>query len=416
MALTLCLSGCGTLSSNHIDLSARAMHLAVCGAPLWQQVDALALPQLQQTPGISIAVLDAQGGRQLFNYGYLDSSRKAPVTSDTRFAIGSLSKGFTAEATAWLVQHQQLNWQDNLGTLLPDPNALSTDAQRITLEQLATHSAGLPRQITNSAMLARLVDYLFTGAPFYQDLDRGDYRRWLAGFHRPPQPQVVYSNLGYALLDRAVLLKSGQPPQSWVEKQILQPLAMRHTGYQPDTLPDRADRAVGHAGDQPKFVPRGQRVPDWLFHGDMVGAAALWSTSSDLLRYAQAHLQGSGDATLDAAFQDAMRVRITAPGHDAAALGWLQNTLFGQQILYQSGFIGGFASYIGLDRRHGTAVVVLQNSFNWRNDIGHRLLLRLAEQQDHPCTTASVALPDAKSESAHLLRRSADRSLVAARD
>jgi hypothetical protein len=61
-------------------------------------------------------------------------------------------------------------------------------------------------------------------------------------------------------------------------------------------------------------------------------------------------------------------------------------------------------------------VVVLQNSFNWRNDIGHRLLLRLAEQQDHPCTTASVAPPDARSGSAHLLRRSADRSLVTARD
>nr|WP_249412602.1 serine hydrolase [Erwinia rhapontici] len=136
--------------------------------------------------------------------------------------------------------------------------------------------------------------------------------------------------------------------------------------------------------DQPKFVKRGEAVPDWNFNGYMVGAASLWSSGNDLLTYLSAHLYGSGDPTLDKAFIDATTIRFKEAQNDSSALAWLSNNLNGQSILYQSGFIGGYASYIGMDLKHKTAIVVLQNSFNWDNTIGHRMLLRMAENQDTP--------------------------------
>jgi len=45
------------------------------------------------------------------------------------------------------------------------------------------------------------------------------------------------------------------------------------------------------------------------------------------------------------------------------------------------GFVAGYSSYIGLDVKNRTGVVVLQNSFNWTNSIGHRLLLRISRRK-----------------------------------
>jgi CubicO group peptidase (beta-lactamase class C family) len=113
----------------------------------------------------------------------------------------------------------------------------------------------------------------------------------------------------------------------------------------------------------------------------MVGAASLYTNANDLLNYAQAHFDTSGDPVLDAALRDALMVRYDRT-REAAALGWIVDNVGNQRITYQVGFIGGYSSYIGLDIRHHIAVVVLQNSFNWTNNIGHRLLQRMGEAAD----------------------------------
>lgn len=380
---TLLLSGCASLSSNSIDTSPQASLVATCHVPVKQQIDALALPLINghRTPGVVVALLH-NGQRQVFSYGFTDTDRLIPMSGDTLFAVGSVTKGFTAESAALLVKQGKLKWSSTLRETIGKEVPLSHDAGQITLLQLATHTAGLPRQMTTLHMLSRLSDYLFTGHPFYDDLDRGEFLDYLQDFHRPAHREVVYSNLGYSILDYVVTRQSGQTPQAIASQQIIAPLGMTHTGYHPEILPGYALRARGHAGDQPKFVRRGETVPDWHFTGYMVGAASLWSSANDLLSYLAAHMNGSGNATLDSAFHDATTVRFKQPDYDSSALAWLSNNFNGQSILYQSGFIGGFASYIGMDTRHKTAIVVLQNSFNWDNTIGHRMLLRLANSDD----------------------------------
>ena len=392
--LALALSACGTLSQQQIDPPERIQHAVANPGDLRAQVDALAQPLIdgKRTPGMVVGVLSADGRKQVFGYGVSDSRSGTRPRGETLFAVGSLSKGLVGNLAAMLVQDGLLDWDDDLGQLLPAGTPLSEDARAITLLQLATHSAGLPRQPMTPRTLGYFIEYLFTGNNFYRHFDQAYLLDYLADFSKPRQVAPQYSNIGYALLSHVLERRSGQSIDELAAERILGPLQLSNTSYQPQQLAGYAERARGHAGDQPKFIRRGRPVPDWQFSDILHGSAALYSNADDLLDYAAAHLHSSGDAQRDAALRDSLRVRLERP-REAPAIAWIVDTIHGQQLTYQVGLVAGYASYLGLDSRHKTAVVVLQNSFNWSNSIGHRLLLRMANTLDRQQGLATAPRP-----------------------
>jgi len=392
--LALALSACGTLSQQQIDPPERIQHAVANPGDLRAQVDALAQPLIdgKRTPGMVVGVLSADGRKQVFGYGVSDSRSGTRPSGETLFAVGSLSKGLVGNLAAMLVQDGLLDWDDDLGQLLPAGTPLSEDARAITLLQLATHSAGLPRQPMTPRTLGYFIEYLFTGNNFYRHFDQAYLLDYLADFSKPRQVAPQYSNIGYALLSHVLERRSGQSIDELAAERILGPLQLSNTSYQPQQLAGYAERARGHAGDQPKFIRRGRPVPDWQFSDILHGSAALYSNADDLLDYAAAHLHGSGDAQRDAALRDSLRVRLERP-REAPAIAWIVDTIHGQQLTYQVGLVAGYSSYLGLDSRHKTAVVVLQNSFNWSNSIGHRLLLRMANTLDRQQGLATAPRP-----------------------
>lgn len=387
LATPLLLCACGTLSRMPTDASALDSQRLACSGDLKAEVDSLAQPMIEerQTPGLVVGILTADGQAKTFGYGVTDTRYRYPVNGKTLFAVGSVSKGFIAEVTVVLVNKGILHWNDTLATLLPAGTPLSADAKNITLLQLVTHTSGLPRQMMTPDMLGAFVRYLFTGDNFYHSLDTPEFLDYLATFNAPKTEEPRYSNLGYALLDYILQRRTGKTVDTLTTENILQPLGLTHTSYAAQNLPGYAQRAIGHAGDQPKFIRRGQPVPDWQFSSYMMGAAGLYTDADDLLRYARAHFEPTGSAALDQALKDSLTVHF-ARSKEAAAIAWVADDIGAQQITYQVGFIGGYSSYIGLDLRHRTAVVVLQNSFNWSNNIGHRLLQRMGEAADRHCT------------------------------
>ncbi|MDO8697544.1 MAG: serine hydrolase, partial [Pseudomonas sp.] len=159
---------CGTLSRQ--QNATTTLSALAAGSELKAAVDALAQPLIdtQQTPGLVIGVLTADGQRQVFGYGFTRQPGGQQPDGSTLFAVGSLSKGFLADVAALLVQDGTLSWDDNLEQLLPAHTPLSADAKKITLLQLATHTAGLPRQPMTPQTLGYFVEYLFTGNSFYR--------------------------------------------------------------------------------------------------------------------------------------------------------------------------------------------------------------------------------------------------------
>jgi CubicO group peptidase (beta-lactamase class C family) len=376
--LGLLLAGCGSLSQTELDANDIAAARRAPAQSLQMEVDSLLRPMVDtlHTPGVVVGVLLPDGTRQFFGYGVADQTSRRRPDGATLFAVGSLSKGFLAALIALLVDDGVLSWDDTLETLLPPGTALSPDARRITLLQLATHTSGLPRQPVTLRTLSYFIEYLFDGESFYRQFDDRYVLDYLAHFSADAQGQRQYSNIGYGILGYIIELRTGKSLDALLTQRLAQPLGLTCTGYVAEALPCYPTRAQGYAGDQPKFIGRGQPTPDWQFTNLMRGSAALSSNADDLLNFASAHLNGQ-DSHVNGVLADNLRVRVPQPT-EASAIAWVVDDIAGQAITYQIGIVAGYTSYIGLDVEHRTAVVVLQNSFNWDNSVGHKLLLRLA--------------------------------------
>jgi CubicO group peptidase (beta-lactamase class C family) len=370
------LAACGTLSSVKVDAPDVEAARFADGNNLQADVDQLAQPMVESghTPGIVVGLLLPDGSTQFFGYGVTDGEDSPRPDGDTLFAVGSLSKGFLAALIALHVDKGDLSWDDTLETLLPPDTPLSPDARKITLLQLATHTSGLPRQPITPRTLWYFLGFLFTGENFYRHFDLDYTLEYLTHFTTDSSGEQQYSNIGYGLLGYILQRRTGLSLDTLLEKEILTPLGLKCTGYVAEASPCYQFRAHPHAGDQPKFMRRGQPVPDWHFTDLMRGSAAISSTARDLLSFAAAHVRGQ--ERLNTILATNLEVRFPKPD-SAAAIAWVVDDVYGEPIAYEVGFVGGYSSYLGIDIRHKTAVVVLQNSFNWDNSLGHRMLVRL---------------------------------------
>ncbi|OGB25021.1 MAG: hypothetical protein A3I66_03285 [Burkholderiales bacterium RIFCSPLOWO2_02_FULL_57_36] len=384
LASVMVLAACGTLTEMELDTSATELTRYAHNGNLQAEVDSLAAPLIEhgETPGIVVGVLLPEGGTQFFGYGTVRQGQDAKPDGDTIFPIGSLSKGFLGAITAVLVQEGVLSWNDTLGELLPADTRLSPDAKKITLLQLATHTSGLPRQPFTFQTFRYFVQFLFTGENFYRHFDNDFVFDYLSDYTAQKQTEPQYSNLGYGLLGHVIELRTGLSLDALLDQKLLRPLGLKNTSYVPTDLSGYATRALGYAGDQPKFIARGEPVPDWKFTELMKGSAGIYSSARDLLTFAAAHLDDikSGKTALNAALTDTLQVRFPRL-HDAPAVAWVVDDVNGQHIIYQVGLVAGYTSYIGLDVQRHSAVVVLQNSFNWKGKVGHKLLARMARAQ-----------------------------------
>jgi CubicO group peptidase (beta-lactamase class C family) len=148
-------------------------------------------------------------------------------------------------------------------------------------------------------MLGKFISYLSTGDNFYSELDSDNVLRYLADWRAPKNKVPQYSNTGYALIGYILKHKTGEDIQSLASRYIFRPLQMANSSFIPQQLKGYPQRALGHAGDQPKFIPRGQLTPDWHFSNNMVAAASLYSNAEDLAAYARYHVSTTNNPLLD---------------------------------------------------------------------------------------------------------------------
>ncbi len=394
LGCALALAGCGVLSDTAIGPTQVDAARAARHADAQTDAEALIRPLVSTgiTPGVVVGILGADGQTHFFGYGITDRASGTTPGADTLFAVGSLSKAFVGGATAAMVQEGQLRWDATLPELAPGYTSFSADARQVTLQQLASHTAGMPRQPLDPFTALLFARYLVTGRAFYGHLDRPYAQDYLAGFVADRPGEQHYSNIGYGILSDLVGLRLDQPMESLVESRVIRPLGLRCTGYVAAALPCFGQRASGHAGDQPAMIRRGDPAPDWDFTALMQPSAGLHATARDLLTLAAAHLQPPGDtprgtpasalratptSPLRATLAGNTALRRTATGEEVA-ISWFTETVEDHRLHFQVGFVAGYSSYVGLDLAHGTAVVVLQNSFNWDLRAGHLLLLRMA--------------------------------------
>jgi CubicO group peptidase (beta-lactamase class C family) len=377
-------TGCaGYTSRSTVDPTAAAARLHN-GGELKTEVDALARPLIvsENVHDMAVGILTPDGQPHFFNYSV--TTNNLPGTN-TLFQIGSITKVFVASLLIILEHEGKLKYTDTVRSILPPDVKVSPDMADVTLGELADHTSGLPREPHTFQQLRFVVAFVFGGINPYQFIDKDYIDHLIATHGLPPKAErkYNYSNLGYGLLAYLIEVKTGRPLPDLIEEKICVPLHLRDTVFV--LTPEQRTRLQqGHAGDEPRFWPRNVKMNAWDMGEIMRASGEMYSTTADLIAFAKSNL-GLLGSPLDPLLAENEQVQVRAPGEDIT-YGWMINRYpeWGANIQYMNGIMAGYSSYIGLETDKKLAVVVLYSNFNWKDKIGHNLLLRLANSKIQP--------------------------------
>lgn len=262
------------------------------------------------------------------------------------FELGGLTQVFTGALLAVLVERGELRLDTPLSALIPRPLLPDEQAGRITLEQLATHTSGMPRDPSN--LHAKPSD----PADPYGHYTAGDFGVFLRGYQpsSPPPHRFAESVIGLGVLGHALSRKAGLNYGHALRDLVCKPLQLE------DTTARLSDE------QQPRLVPghdrQGKPVPGWTFPS-LPGAGALRSTVPDLLRFLDVHL-GRGDEPMVRALRLSHLPRAEGRGF-ALGLGWKVSRMRGQTVTWCSALTGGYVGFLGFVEEAGVGVALLGN-------------------------------------------------------
>ncbi len=311
--LLICLSfeGC---SAGRIDLEARIERIEsgllpgpgiiVRGRPR-PQASLIDRMQAYSVPGVSIAVINDFQVEWAKGYGLRSVEGEDPVTPETLFQAASISKPVAAAAALSLVQEGLLALDEDINGRLKSwrvPENEFTVEKKVTLRGLLSHTAGLtvhgfPGYARNRDVPA-LTQVLDGEEPTNTAPIRVD---------TPPGSRWRYSGGGYTVMQQLLIDILGKPFPQILQERVLGPAGMVDSTYE-QPLPESrfAHAATAH-------FRNGKPIPgDWHTYPEMA-AAGLWTTPTDLCRFAVAvmeALHGRSDAPLSPAMVREMLTEV----------------------------------------------------------------------------------------------------------
>src|SRR5947199_10080109 len=186
-------------------------------------------------PGVQVAV--AVNGKLVWSegFGYADAARKRPVTRETQFRIGSVSKPLTATAVALLYEQGKLDLDAPVQRYVP---SFPDKGYPISTRQLTGHVAGIRHYKDQEFFLNRRFATVLDGLTIFQD----------DSLLFPPGTKFFYSTYGWNLISAVVQGAAGQDFLSYMGRNVFRPLGMTHPA---------ADRADSLIPNRTRFYERG---------------------------------------------------------------------------------------------------------------------------------------------------------------
>ena len=224
------------------------------------------------TPGAAVVVV--QKGKTVFKnfYGFANLEHGIPISENTVFAVGSVSKQFTGFAILQLEKQGKLSLQDDIRIYIPE---LPDLGETVTISHLLHHTGGLKEQFHLLAMAG-----VFNADTITMDqiLKLVINQKHLAF---KPGERLMYSNTGYMLLATIVQRITGKSFRRYMDEIVFQPLGMTHSHFHDDLTEIIKNKADSYDVDEttaPGFA-RGL-----LNHG-IVGNTGLFTTASDMAKW-----------------------------------------------------------------------------------------------------------------------------------
>jgi CubicO group peptidase (beta-lactamase class C family) len=351
---------------------------------------------LSRRPSVGLALGVVRGGRLEFFHGHglANIASNTPITEDTSFRIGSITKTFTAIAVMQLCEQGLIDLDapanDHLRAYKLSP---TRDGFRpATVRHLLTHTAGIPEVVHVSDLFHP--DWgPFGSRPVLHSVRLGEPLPSLAAYYggalrvvTEPGTAFAYTNHGFATLGQIVEDVSGQPLDAYLREHVFAPLGMT------DTDLVRSERirprlATGYELGPGGATPITDR--DWI--GGAGGGA--YSSGRDLARFVAALLGGGANehgsilrtATLATMFEPQYQSDPRLPG---IGLSFDRGEAGGHRVVGKDGILPGFNSMLLVAPDDGVGLFVLTNGSSgamaWLPIELERLLRRLLHLPDDP--------------------------------
>jgi CubicO group peptidase (beta-lactamase class C family) len=301
-------------------------------------------------PGAGIGVL-RQGSATTACFGVADVRTGEPVTPDTRFGAGSLTKSMVATVIAYLAEAGRLGLDDPVAAHVPELRA-SGWAGRATVRDLLANRSGLPlraglefgfagRKDTDDGALARLV----ADAAEYGPAEGGPAEG------RPAAAPWSYTNVGWCVLGRVIETTAQSTWEDAMARWLAARAGMGGTVFA--AVPALERRAAGHDITASGPVP----AEPLLTRAYGPAGANVAATVADLLAFAGLHLA-------DPALAGLRTVHAEVPIRgwlDAWCLGWARFGWRGGQVWGWDGVVSGERSFLRIMPGQQAAVVLVTN-------------------------------------------------------
>ncbi len=307
-------------------------------------------------PGLAIGVVHDQELVWAKGYGTSDLETGAPVTPETIFRIGSITKLFTATAIMQLRDAGKLRLDDPVSKHLPWFAVESSfeGEPEITVRHLLTHTSGLPRE---------------AAFPYWTTHDfptREQVREALPAQQAifAPASQYKYSNLGMTLLGEIVAAVSGLSWAEYLERHVFAPLGMSDSSAAPG---EEHFRKMTTA--YLRRTPDGDRkIAEYYETRAIAPAANIVSNVRDLARFASlqfsgGHQAGGQQILRSSTLREMHRPHWIRESWEAAlGLGFRISRRRGKTLVSHGGWVAGHRSHLLLVPAEKLAVVVMTNA------------------------------------------------------
>ncbi|MBG6132868.1 CubicO group peptidase (beta-lactamase class C family) [Aquimarina sp. EL_43] len=306
--------------------------------------------------GTVIGIVD-KTGTHYYGFGQMSLSDTNTPDENSFFEIASITKPFTTALLADLELKKEINIHDPIEIYLPVfKKVLANSTRKISLENLVTHTSGLPRNPSNTTT---------SDSNRYKDYSVDDLNEFLSSYKIDSKTSsYLYSNLAYLVLEHAIETKMKTSYESLINDRITTVLNMKDTHF---VVPDKKRNRLVSGYRNGKQI-------DEVDLGKFPAMGGLKVTTKDMVRFLEAQL-GMYPSNLDKALKLTHKERFS-DGDKIMGLGWsiLKRKESGKTIHYHKGGTNGFVSFAGFNLEDQIGVVVLVNGSRHFSDLGFKLL------------------------------------------
>ncbi|HMO79958.1 MAG TPA: serine hydrolase domain-containing protein [Pyrinomonadaceae bacterium] len=294
----------------------------------------------RNVPGAAVAVLKKGKLEKLGIYGLASVEFDAPVTRDTVFEIGSVSKQMTAAGIMLLVQDGKVRLDERISAYLPNTPDTWKD---VTVRHLLTHTSGIKSYTGLSGFeLSRRL----TMEQFIKQLSEHP-------LEFTPGERNIYSNSGYNLLAYIIQTQSGKPFMDFMRERIFLPLGMTRTGDR-DPRYIIKKRAAGYEWRENGLSGRDGSLTD------LMGAGSITSTIDDMIKWEMA-LRGDRFLSPESKREKWTQFTFNNGERSVYGLGWRISDVRGHRLVGHTGQTAGFGAANFRYTENDITVIVLTN-------------------------------------------------------